>query len=937
MKRNTGIFLGVLLFSFAGLISTSFEKKQVSVKSSVSELPDPSDQQSVDEESKSKVFSAFGKLPLHFVENRGQLDRAVVYYAKSEGISVFCTAQGLVFRNRVFPKNSVSLKFSEKRCVKPEARNKLPGKVNYFTKNDPALWQTGIPTFSEVVYRKVNPGIDLVYSGNQRRLKYTFYLQPNAEPDEIQMIYEGIEGLSIDDATGELVIRTEWGGMRDDAPTAYQEIDGLRKKVKISFRLIGDKRVGFALGDYDANSILVIDPGYSLEYSTFLGGNAYDYGNGIAVDSSGNAYVTGHTQSTNFPTQNPFDSSHNGSVDVFVTKLSSSGNSIIYSTYIGGSSSDAGSNIAVDSLGNAYLTGYTQSSDFPTQGPFQGSFGGGSYDAFVVCFGSPEVGDVYINEIMYNPHFAYLGEEDQFCQYIELINNGDAPVTLDGWSISGVIDYTFPNGVTITPGAYLVIARDMDFFEEAYGRLDNVVGTFNDALPTSGTLNLINVAGKLVDRATYSNASPYPTEPDGTGPSLELITPSLDNNLATSWRASTGTGTPGSVNGVVPQIAVEPDVLEFGIVYVYIKSRFTLTFSNAGVSNLEISNIASAYPDMQFNKTSVTIPAGGSDAVEVIVKPTSAGTIEGEIRFNTNVPGLATGFPIAFEGESKAITTIVLNEIMYNPAVGPTISAAERVSLLESEGKIEITGTSGGEYLELYNCAPVTVDLSDWTFVGIDYAIPSGTELAPGEYLVIAKNVGYIKTTYGVENVIGDYVGLLSNAGETVEIRNELGTVIDAVTYSSGSPWPNADGNGSALALKVSESDNSLPESWEAQEPTPGTANGGDNPNIVVEPTLFNFGKVAVGSSKELDLTVSNEGDATLSVGSVSSNDERFTVSETSLKHGLLLTQSLFPTPTSSSIYATTRFPDVPRCCKTTRIHSTLRRGCHISWQQTRT
>ncbi len=237
-------------------------------------------EQLVDEATKSNLLSAFGKAPLHFVANRGQFSEEVVYSAKSEGATVYCTEQGLVF---CFAEGSISLKFNavatpnnviaseakQSLRVKPQARGELTGKVNYFIGNDPASWQTDIPTFSEVVYRDVYPGIDLVYSGDQQRLKYTFYLQPNSDPNQILMTYDGIESLCVDDVTGELVIQTPWGEMRDAKPVAYQEIEGVRKEVGISFRLMGEKCVGFAFGDYAPNFALTLDPGYS----TYLGGS----------------------------------------------------------------------------------------------------------------------------------------------------------------------------------------------------------------------------------------------------------------------------------------------------------------------------------------------------------------------------------------------------------------------------------------------------------------------------------------------------------------------------------------------------------------------------------------------------------------------------------------------------------------------------------------
>ena len=358
---------------------------------------------------KTRFLSAFNKLPLHFVTNQGQLDPFVVYYAKSEGATVYCTEEGLVFG---FAEGSISLKFNaiaapslslRAKRSNLEARGELAGKVNYFIGNDTALWRTNIPTFQEVVYPEVYPGIDLAYSGNQRRLKYTFYLQPNSHPNQIQMIYDGIEGVWVDKATGELIIQTEWGEMRDAMPIAYQEIESIRKDVDVSFRLMGENRVGFTVGDYNPNFMLMIDPGYS----TYLGGSDGDIGQSITVDSSGNVYITGLTQSSDFPTQKPYqDSKAGGDWDAFVTKLNSSGSTLTYSTYLGGSSLDEGLGIAVDSFGNAYVAGRTNSSDFPTQNPFQSSYGGGNYDCFVTKLNSSG------NALTYSTYIGGSNEDD---------------------------------------------------------------------------------------------------------------------------------------------------------------------------------------------------------------------------------------------------------------------------------------------------------------------------------------------------------------------------------------------------------------------------------------------------------------------------------------------------------------------------------------------
>jgi len=294
MKSNGGKVMRALLFVIILMmvsyvpVSTKGEERPISRD----EIPT---YQAVNETTKSTVLARLFQTPLHFVVNQGQFSDEVIYYAKSEGATIYCTEQGLVFgfamecfameRNdsviakdeatieSLHSKNTIiTLKFSENSRVKPEAIGELAGKVNYFIGIDPTSWQTDIPTFKEVVYREVYPGIDLVYSGDlsacnaqagQRRLKYTFYLQPHSNPDQILMIYDGIDSVWIDETTGELVIQTEWGKMRDAAPVACQEIEGVRKKVDISFRLMGEKRVSFALGDYDPNFMLTLDLGYS--------------------------------------------------------------------------------------------------------------------------------------------------------------------------------------------------------------------------------------------------------------------------------------------------------------------------------------------------------------------------------------------------------------------------------------------------------------------------------------------------------------------------------------------------------------------------------------------------------------------------------------------------------------------------------------------------
>jgi hypothetical protein len=253
--------------------------------------------------------------------------------------------------------------------------DELPGKSNYFIGNDPNKWRTNVSNYSKVEYQNVYPGVDLVYYGNQRQLEYDFIVAPGSDPSRIRLKFRGAGTLRIDDE-GDLLLGAEGEELRLQKPRVYQEADGTRKAVEGRFWMAGANTISFRVPDYDRSKPLVIDP--VLVYSTYLGGSDDDNARGIAVDSLGNAYVTGGTVSTNFPTMNPLQPANAGYYDAFVAKLNLTGSALVYSTYLGGSSLDYGHGIAVDSLGNAYVTGLTESADFPTANALQPRIGGGT-------------------------------------------------------------------------------------------------------------------------------------------------------------------------------------------------------------------------------------------------------------------------------------------------------------------------------------------------------------------------------------------------------------------------------------------------------------------------------------------------------------------------------------------------------------------------------
>ena len=267
-----------------------------------------------------------------------------------------------------FKQTTVSMRLKDSQSARVSGVDELPGKVNYFIGADPKQWRTNISTFRQVKYESVYPGIDLVYYGNQQQLEYDFTVAPGANPNTIRLQLEGARRARIN-ARGDLVLSTEGGEVTWQKPISYQYINGRKRLIASEYVVHRRNEVGFRLGRYDKRVPLVIDP--VLLYSTYFGGTLDDQGNGIAVDASGNAYVVGTTSSVAIPLVAPFQATKGAVQDVFVTKINPTGSAIVYSTFLGGNGSDLGTAIAVDNAGNAYITGQTGSGGFPRVNPLQ--------------------------------------------------------------------------------------------------------------------------------------------------------------------------------------------------------------------------------------------------------------------------------------------------------------------------------------------------------------------------------------------------------------------------------------------------------------------------------------------------------------------------------------------------------------------------------------
>ena len=318
---------------------------------------------------------AFGDLPLTFVANRGQTDARVRYVAHGPRYAFYLTPRDIVLtflKGGRVPSGDghvLALRFVGANPAVTLDGERSQGIVSYIRGSDPSKWQTALPAYTEVTYRDLWPHVDLRVEGRAGVLKYEFHVAPGGDPGAIRLAYDGAASLALADS-GELLIGTSMGTLRDAAPASYQIVDGARLPVESRYRIdaSGDRRVGFGVGTYRSDRELVIDPG--IEYTTLLGGAADDQPGGIAVDTAGNVYITGFTQSSDFPvTATAFDraGSVQTAVDAFVTKLNPTGNGLVYSTFLGGNQDfDWGRRIAIDAAGNAYIVGQTKSGDFPT-------------------------------------------------------------------------------------------------------------------------------------------------------------------------------------------------------------------------------------------------------------------------------------------------------------------------------------------------------------------------------------------------------------------------------------------------------------------------------------------------------------------------------------------------------------------------------------------
>ncbi len=413
------------------------------------------------------ALQAFSRLPPTFVPNAGQLPPQVRYSSHGPGYAIYLTPRRLVLSlgsrmddpptaaktglesprepltegavgGRARGSMTLALELVGSRGdVEIRGVEQATGIVNIFRGDDPTRWRTRLPTYSNVLYSGAWPGVDLAVRGAPGELEYELVLAPGARLEDVRLAYSGASRLRIDSA-GDLVIETPFGPLSDSRPVSHQSIGGRLVAVPTRYVLLGagpeGQRYGFAVDEgYDPRLPLVIDPG--LSYSTFLGGTSFDAGLSIAVDGDGNAYVAG--ESGDFPTTaGAFDPTFNGIVDAFVAKLSADGSALVYSTYLGGDLVDRAVDLALDPEGNAVVTGWTNSANFPTTaGAFDRTPNGG-YETFVAKL------DPSGSRLLYSTLFGGA------------MTDLPKALALDSHGAVHVVGATNSTDLPVTPGAY---------------------------------------------------------------------------------------------------------------------------------------------------------------------------------------------------------------------------------------------------------------------------------------------------------------------------------------------------------------------------------------------------------------------------------------------------------------------------------------------------
>lgn len=337
--------------------------------------------------------------PYFFIKNQGQFPSQVKYQVELIGGRLYLENNRFLYdfydnndlHDRIFHGDTddrvkchaYAVNFVGSNVEEVTSSKKRKEIRNYYIGNDQSKWASGVPLYDHVTYDQLYPGIDLHFYGKDMSLKYDFIVAPEVDPDQIEMDFEGVDKLKIED--GNLVVQLSFRNVIEQAPIAYQIINGVKEDVAVEFVKTG-KRITFRFPNgYDHSKELIIDP--TLVFSTYTGSTADNWGFTATYDDSANHYAGGVVFAQGYPTTlGAYDTSFNsGGRDISITKFNPTGTQRIYSTYLGGNNIENPHSLVVNSNYELIVFGISASTNFPTNLGYDLTHNGGN-DIIVARF-----------------------------------------------------------------------------------------------------------------------------------------------------------------------------------------------------------------------------------------------------------------------------------------------------------------------------------------------------------------------------------------------------------------------------------------------------------------------------------------------------------------------------------------------------------------------
>ena len=850
------------------------------------------------------TVASYGNLPLLFEANEGQLNSGIEFLTRGSGYTAFLTPAGMVLSFQTQNEGSVETSDNSQISAantlhRPKSMERqysaiaidlvggkhspvivgeqpLATKVNYFIGRDPSKWHRNVPTYKQVRYTDVYPGIDLVYYGKDHRLEYDFRVRPGADPSRIQFEIRGADSIDVD-SSGSLILRKGKSKLLFEVPVVFQESSGGRKGVAGSYVKHDAIHVGFALAAHDKTKALVIDP--VLVYSTLLGGSGDDFSSGIAVDATGEAYVLGLTDSLDFPLVT-IGSYNPTQFRLFLAKLNANGNGLVFADYFGGTSGndDVGA-IALDSSGNAYVTGTAASTDFPVVNAYQSTLTG-SADVFLSEFSSDGSSLLYSSYLGgSNSQTAYSVAVDPAGEAIvagvttstdfPTVNAYQPSVSQDqfgDWGEYGFITkFTAPAGNSLVYSSYL-------------GGSTLNATTCNWCFPKSELLGIATDVSGNAYVTGYTNTTNFPVTPGSlmsNFPYPNATETSFVSKLTSSGAIGYSTYFPGPLFGLLDGIAVDSD----GAAYV--------TGGTSETNSFPVTNTAICNPSLESCSGSIVakLDAAGANILYSTYlgsgDMTFAQVIQLDANRNAFVLGSADQFSLINPIEGYAGNgDVVLVELdpsastlLMSTFLGGQGPESASGLALDTNGAVYVTGLTesldfpitqsafqaswgGNTDAFIAKIDPVTiapaVTIGPWS-LDLGFQFVGSTSASQTSIL---RNTGSAPLVITGRNTTGD-------AGDFAESDDCSATVAPASSCTLTFTFtPSASGARNA-SFTISDSAQDSPHTVAL------TGNGTDS-NVNVSPSSLSFPDTTVGSSSSPQtVTLSNTGSVDVVVSGV--------------------------------------------------------------------